>query len=297
MLSRWLIYFKERVTIRLIFSVVTFCYIVFAYQALIGKKYFYSLDLIPMFFTYFLFLLFWCITDEFKDAEVDKQFFPDRSVPSGKVKILDLKILLILNIILLLAINILWRKTFPTFIITFAFVLLMAKWFFMEKLIANNRILAMVSHSPAMLLFFFNIMAFYSSYYRQPLLTLDNFLLAFWVSVSAGVWEYSRKTWAPSEELEGYQTYSQMLGYKFSTLISIILAVAHYGLLLYLYEKLNLSIAILVLFGILALAFLFFSFQFIKSPDKNAKSFRFVGTLYAIFSPVVITIDLVISRI
>ena len=96
----------------------------------------------------FLLLIYYRISDEFKDYETDKKFFPDRPIPSGRVHLLDLKILLAVVTILSIGINLIFPGALKDFIFALIFTVLMGKWFFMEKLISSNRLIAFFTHAP-----------------------------------------------------------------------------------------------------------------------------------------------------
>ena len=111
-----------------------------------------TLDMIPGVLTIFLLLLYWRIADEFKDHEVDKKFFPDRPIPSGRISILDLRILLGIITTIFIVTNLVWNLVLGWFAILFVFTVLIHFWFFLEELISSNRLLAFITHSPFSLL-------------------------------------------------------------------------------------------------------------------------------------------------
>ncbi|MFN9115444.1 MAG: hypothetical protein ACK5XN_35765, partial [Bacteroidota bacterium] len=98
--------------------------------------------------TYALMILYYRISDEFKDADTDQKFFPERPVPSGRVSLGDLQILRTVATFLCLALAFLTPQSIAPFIAYWLFAWLMGKWFFLPKLIGENRILAFVTHSP-----------------------------------------------------------------------------------------------------------------------------------------------------
>ncbi len=99
-------------------------------------------------FTYALMILYYRISDEFKDADTDQKFFPERPVPSGRVSLADLQILRTVVTFLCLGLAFLVPQSLNPFIAYWLFAWLMGKWFFLPKLIGENRLLAFVTHAP-----------------------------------------------------------------------------------------------------------------------------------------------------
>ncbi len=78
---------------------------------------------VPGILTTFFFLLFLRVSDEIKDAEVDKSLFPDRLLPSGKVTMPDVRLLWWLSLagsLLLLSYALFYEKD-SVFIFAYAF--------------------------------------------------------------------------------------------------------------------------------------------------------------------------------
>jgi 4-hydroxybenzoate polyprenyltransferase len=90
-------------------------------------------DILPGVTTLVLMFLYYRIQDEFKDQETDRRFFPNRPVPSGRVRLQDLKILMWISIALMVAINIFWGAALGMFFVFLGFSVLMHFWFFMKK--------------------------------------------------------------------------------------------------------------------------------------------------------------------
>lgn len=162
--------------------------------------------------TYLLVMLYYRLCDEFKDAETDRRYFPDRPVPSGRVDLDDLDWLRKLCVAAMVVPNLLWPHALPEFLAMLAFAFLMGKWFYLPSLIGNNRLLAFLTHAPVSLFGVFYLLALASGPESPPLFGGTHWLLALWICLPGYIWEIARKTRAPHEEQAGYQTYSIMIG-------------------------------------------------------------------------------------
>ncbi len=180
-----------------------------------------------------LFLLYVRIADEFKDYEVDCVYFPDRPVPSGRVQLNDLRPLKWATIGAILVLNYICADSFFLCLLTMLYFMLTEVWFFLPRLIANNRLLAFISHAPAYWLMNLYVVSLFANQHGLALYTKSNLMLATWFLLPAMAWEIARKTRAPAHEQRGYQTYSAMLGYRLSTLLSVALIAAHVSISLY----------------------------------------------------------------
>jgi len=103
---------------------------------------------------FFFFLLRQRAVDEFRDAEHDKKFFPDRSVPRG---LISKKQVLLLGIfaftIELISAYIIGRHVFGLYILFFMYSLLMAKEFFIPRWLNKHFTTYFLIHEVIFLLF------------------------------------------------------------------------------------------------------------------------------------------------
>jgi 4-hydroxybenzoate polyprenyltransferase len=181
--------------------------------------------------TLLLSLLFYRVSDEFKDEETDKEFFPDRPFPSGKVKRQDLIFLLYFSAIGMLAINLFALSSLLYGIGLIAFCLLMGKWFFMEKYIADNRLMAFLTHSPVSIVMHLYVAAVFCLNNGILLYNKQNLLLILILSLPGFNWEVFRKTF--TSERVGYQTYSSLLGYKRALALGNVFTILIFSLLFF----------------------------------------------------------------
>ena len=99
------------------------------------------------------FILLIRLMDEFKDYEDDLVNYPDRPLPSGRVKLEDIRVLYYTVIVILIGLHITVPKLAMAGLVVFIFSLLMLKWFFMEKAIRASLPLALLSHHPIVYLY------------------------------------------------------------------------------------------------------------------------------------------------
>lgn len=224
MVDRWSIYLWE--TFQPLSRLLASLFITLLSFAIIKQRYFIDLNPLPfiaVFLTYFLMILYYRLSDEFKDYETDLKYFPDRPVPSGRVSLRDLAILRWITVALTFALQAFMPHAFREFLAFMIFSWLMSVWFFLPKLISTNRLLAFATHMPVG--FIGSYYAFRSLYpemeYNDPYLLLGIVT----INIPALIWEILRKTRTPSFEQAGYQTYSQMLGFKGALFVGALLLI------------------------------------------------------------------------
>lgn len=236
LLNRWAAYLLEmyQPLTRLIFSVFSFFSILWLGAFSQGQQVVFSwLSFFQGVGTMMLILLYYRICDEFKDLETDRQFFPDRPVPSGRVLLQDLHILRGLTVILAFAINILWPVAIWPFLLLYLYAYLMGKWFFVPAM-AEHRLWAFLTHAPISILGYVYLLVLTFHQGSEPVFkTLwapQSLGIIFWLAIPGMAWELTRKTRVPDAEEDGYQTYSQILGYRGASLLTLSFVAVHAGL-------------------------------------------------------------------
>lgn len=169
--------------------------------------------LIPTFSTFFL-LLYYRISDEFKDFKTDQKFFPDRPLPSGRLFLSDLRILLYAVSLLGMILNLIYPFAIIEFLLAFLFTVLMGKWFFLEKSISSNRLLAFFTHAPVGIFLYWYAEDYILNSYQLTWSIPEKLSLIGFIVLPGLTWEVLRKTYLPKDEMPGYQIYSTMLGFK-----------------------------------------------------------------------------------
>ena len=219
MIKRLNIYFKEMYPIipRLFLGALIFLEIYFIVLLNHGVTTFnIGIQEIVCAFTVFSFLCWLRIADDFKDYELDCRLFPERPLPSGKVKKTDLKIFVSILILFTLVINFIFMNNFLFCLFLYTYGSLMAVWFFQKHKIQNSLPKALVTHNPVQMIMNIYIISFVVIKYKIPAIDLTNILAAFTLYFPALIWEVSRKIRAPKDETE-YVTYSKLFGYKKAT--------------------------------------------------------------------------------
>jgi 4-hydroxybenzoate polyprenyltransferase len=273
MIKRLHIYFKEMFPIipRLILGFIVFMEIYFILLLNAGITEFkIQIQEVIGGFTIFSFLCSLRIADDFKDYETDLKLFPNRPLPSGKVKKEDLAIFLTTLITITIILNVFYMNNIIYFLILYIYGLLMSLWFFSKSKIQKSLPLALITHNPVQMIMNIYIISFTCIKYNLPMLTLVNILLAFTLYFPALIWEVSRKIKAPEEENE-YITYSKLFGYKKATRFVLILTIVDIITNLILVFNLN-KIAL----GILLINVAWMTYQFI-SYIKNPYKFKLVN--------------------
>jgi hypothetical protein len=299
MIKRWILYLKESASPLMMIS--------FAFSLSFGihatldilyhnKLFSYWHESIIAAVNVMLLFIFSRISDEFKDYEVDKVYFPNRPLPSGRVSFKDLAILKWICVFLIFGLNILWHTAIPAFLVMFLFFFLMSKWFFIPKILANNRILILLTHAPVYIFMMMFIIALYTNPLNITLISKEHILISVWFVLPGVIWEIARKIRSPEEDKDGYQSYSQMLGFRKATFILIIFFVIHFLLFLYVSNSWSISRITLLIFGISVLSFIGFCLRLIvKIPVKN-NLMKLFGSLYYIGSYILILINTLFIR-
>ena len=163
--------------------------------------------------TIFSFLLCLRIADDFKDFETDSRLFPERPLPSGRVKKKDLAVVLSVVIFITVLLNLIFMNNLPFFLFLAAYGLLMSFWFFRKYKIQKNLMLALVTHNPVQLVMNLYTISFACIKYDIPFFTINNLLILLTLYFPGLVWEIVRKIRAPKEETD-YVTYSKLFGIK-----------------------------------------------------------------------------------
>lgn len=216
MLKRLNIYFKEMYPIipRLMLGYLVFLEIHFIILLNHGVTSFrFGIQELICGFTVFSFLCWLRIADDFKDYELDCRLFPERPLPSGRVKKKDLAVFVSILIAVTLILNAVFMNNFLFCVILYTYGSLMAVWFFQKHKIAKSLPLALVTHNPVQMIMNIYIISFTVIKYDLTAIDLTNCLAAFTLYFPALIWEVSRKIRAPQDETE-YVTYSKLFGYK-----------------------------------------------------------------------------------
>ena len=219
MLKRLHIYYKERYPIlaRILLGIIVFGEIYFIVLLNQGiTKFNITIQEFIGGYTVFAFLLWLRVADDLKDYETDKRLFPDRPLPSGRVKISDAVISCIIFEIIAVVLNYLYMPNFVFFIVLYVYGYLMSKWFFQRSKIQPSLPLALITHNPVQMFVNLYIISFTVIKYKLDFVNLTTIMTLFTLYFPALIWEVSRKIKNPKKEND-YTTYSKLFGYKRAT--------------------------------------------------------------------------------
>lgn len=214
--------------------------------------------------TMFLVSLILRLADEIKDKEADKVLFPDRCLPSGKVKYSDIYILLGFFFLLFLVANVLWGGHLGVLFALSIYIFLFFKYFFVPKIISKNILLALVTHNPLLVVLSFYLITIFCAQQNERIFSYQNLLLSigFWMPSLA--WETSRKIKAPHRENE-YETYSSALGPRLACLLPLGAVFIQYLCLILLVYPLQNGELIIYGSGVINLIYLAYFSLFLKT--------------------------------
>jgi UbiA prenyltransferase family protein len=193
------------------------------------------------------------VMDSLKDLESDRVDFPERPLPSGRVKEEDVRRTLWLACLALPLVNLACGAAAALsagFVL--GYLLLMYRWFFLPDLISRDRLLAILTHHPIYPLLLLHLVALFAleqgaqpSDLRWDLLAPCVVLL--WLPFLA--WELARKIRAPEEETR-YETYSSRLGPRGAVAFSLGTEAVGCALAGYFFWRLSLPWWYLALIGV-----------------------------------------------
>jgi hypothetical protein len=282
---------------RLIFSLLLSCGITAALNLTYEKSFLFSYSTaIFSTFNIFLFFLYIRVNDEFKDYEIDKIYFPQRPVPSGRVTLKDLSVLRILIVSILIIINILFQKAFFEFAITFALFFLCGKDYFLHNLISGNRILIFLSHAPIYYFLILFSISMYTHLHNFTLFTTSNALIALWFLLPMLIFELARKTRTSQEDEDGYQSYSNLLGFRNCIFVLSLFVLLHQILLMVLLISWGI-VPVFILSGLAAVFLIFICIYSAVADEKVIHLIQKTSYLFINYSYLVMVFASIVKRL
>ncbi|NNL65959.1 MAG: UbiA family prenyltransferase [Myxococcales bacterium] len=175
--------------------------------------------------TFFLSLLLLRLVDELKDEDVDPDVFPDRPLVTGEVRYADVRLLALLTILSLLALNLGRGLAAEVYLVYFVFFVLSWQWWMFPDRVAPSLALVLVTHGPLIPLLFAYAYAVYVHTTGEPVVPLQAVVLcgAFWIPMLG--WEIARKVRAPDEETD-YLSYTRRWGTRRAAAIPLLCVLA-----------------------------------------------------------------------
>lgn len=154
------------------------------------------------------------LMDEIKDKEIDRELFPHRPLPTGRVLETDINVTIAVLTLLYLLINLAAGRAFWIALWVLGYAFLMFKHFFIPRILQKSLLITLATHNPIVAMTLFYVLALFAAVSRVPwshidwpsslLLILMNWALLF-------AWEIARKIRCHEEET-AYVTYSQLWG-------------------------------------------------------------------------------------
>lgn len=184
------------------------------------------------------------LMDELKDRHIDRQLFPDRPLPSGKVRVSDVALTLTLLIVVFVTVNAPTGKTFWVSLFVLTYTLLMFRHFFMPGILRANLLLTLATHNPIVPITLLYLLSLFSAAHRLELRNVNwpatsLAITMYWMTFLA--WEVARKIRAPEEE-GAYVTYSRLLGPRGAVLAAGSAQTVAFGMGIYFYASAGFSV-------------------------------------------------------
>jgi len=162
----------------------------------------------------FAMLLILRLMDEIKDEDIDRELFPERPLPSRRVRKSDIILSLAATITVYLVANAHSLTVLVSAVVVLGYALLMFKRFFAPQLLRRSLPVTLATHTPVIPLIWVQAFAVLTDAYHVPLANLlwcpiALYVVMLWLAVVS--WEVARKIRPLQEETE-YVTYSRLLG-------------------------------------------------------------------------------------
>jgi hypothetical protein len=197
----------------------------------------------------FALLLILRLMDELKDKEIDRELFPERPIPAGKVSESDIQFSLIAIIALYVMVNMYFGKVLWMSLVVLGYSFLMFKYFFIPRILRQHLLLNLASHNPIIPIMLFYLVMLFSAQNQLPLQNIRwssiALLVVMYWSMSFA-WEIARKVRSAGEE-NAYVTYSQIFGRIGVVLVAGSAQTVAFVIGLYFYRTLSFSIVFLVI--------------------------------------------------
>ena len=191
------------------------------------------------------------LMDELKDEDIDRELFPHRPVPSGRVLKADIKGTLAGAIILYVGAHVFAGAALWTALIVLGYSVLMFKRFFAPQVLRQSLIITLVTHNPIVPFILAQCFVIFAADHGLALKELRwdlivPFIVMLWLPLLA--WELARKIRCPEEET-AYVTYSRLFGYMGAVVLTACIQTISFCIGVYFWSRFSLSWAY---FGILA---------------------------------------------
>jgi 4-hydroxybenzoate polyprenyltransferase len=222
------------------------------------------------------------LMDELKDADIDRELFPDRPLPSGRVYASDIKKTLAGAIFLYLMAHLPAGAAFWTGLFVLGYAGLMFKRFFAEGLLRKSLIVTLVTHNPIVPWMLAQCFLIFAAEHGLAIFQLRwnlivPFIVMLWSPLLA--WELARKIRSPDEETD-YVTYSRLFGRVGAVVLTAGIQAIALAIGLYFWNRFSLSwvyVGILI-FG---LGLNYFSYvRFVLRPNPRTAKLKYYAAAF-----------------
>jgi 4-hydroxybenzoate polyprenyltransferase len=176
------------------------------------------------------------VMDEFKDYNDDLVNFPQRPLPSGRVKKSDLKVLAAVCIGLMIGLSATSLELLVWGLAMLAFTGLMYKWFFLESTIRKSLPLAFLTHHPIVIFNFIYLIV--ACMQMNGAVDISQWNCVLPICLMYTNWELARKIRTPDQETS-YTTYSKLFGTKNMVILSLALQICVHMTVLTIFARLK----------------------------------------------------------
>jgi 4-hydroxybenzoate polyprenyltransferase len=222
------------------------------------------------------------LMDELKDEDIDRQLFPDRPLPSGRVLRTDVHLALLGTALLYLAVNLWtgWAYFVAAAVLGYGF--LMFRRFFAPDALRRSLPLTLATHNPIVaLMILYGFAVFAAEHDLSPVELQWNritpFLVMTWSPFLA--WELARKIRSEDEENE-YVTYSRLLGRRGAVLVTWLVQAVGVALGIYLWRMRDLpAVAVVVILAGFVVN-LWAGLRFLRHPHPSTSHLQPFATFF-----------------
>ncbi|HUO63004.1 MAG TPA: UbiA family prenyltransferase [Terriglobales bacterium] len=224
------------------------------------------------------------LMDELKDRDIDRQLFPERPLPAGRVLEADIRLSLVAAIAVYLLASLAAGRAFWTALVVLGYMTLMFRLFFVPDLLRRSLMLSLVTHTPILPLMILQGFAIFAAESGLGLSGLAWSLVVPYVimvwSVHAA-WEFARKIRRPADETD-YVTYSSVLGPARAVWLAAATQMVTVTAALYLFVVLRLSwpYLALVVFAFALMAWTYH--RFLRTDDPRFRRLRPYAEVFAL---------------
>jgi len=229
----------------------------------------------------FLFLFRLRLFDEFKDADHDAIYYPDRPVPRGLIKLSALKPIIVLTIVMEVCISLLAGiNSIIIFIICFTYSLILFKEFFISKWLKKHFTLYILLHELIAFPLFIYVMSINGLQIFQPH-NVSVWVVSFFLVLELFLLEITRKIRANDTEIGSNDTYTSQYGIKGALWLILVVLLLITGSYFYLILSYNVTnILLYLVFPILLFVLINICKFSLNRTEKNAKTIFFSSILF-----------------